>query len=204
MTYGNTNPHKLPKCSITTSSRIQHNSKPYLKLNTISQQWRSIFHGEDLHEASETKLQINFENSHCILTLSLAPDLSGTAHECNLSLTRWSQETSVLCSVIYSVYIKHLDKHQEQVSHSKTRKTFTSIYARKYTGFEVQLPCSSDLNPSYFYLWGHFTPLVYSGPTENEETFYYCIFMPVKTICNCPGTFERVRRSMIRHEHVWH
>jgi len=37
MTYGDTNPQKLPKYSINTSSRIQHNPRLYLKLNITSQ-----------------------------------------------------------------------------------------------------------------------------------------------------------------------
>jgi uncharacterized protein YegL len=30
----------------------------------------------------------------------------------------------------------------------------------------------TDLNPLDFYQWGHFKTLVYSGPTENEETLH--------------------------------
>jgi hypothetical protein len=36
------------------------------------------------------------------------------------------------------------------------------------------------LDPVEFYLWGHLKTLVYSAPTENEDTLYQCIFMHVK------------------------
>lgn len=70
-------------------------------------------------------LKLNYKvilRIHYILTLTLALTLSGTAQECTLSFVSWSQVISVLCPVIHSAYLKHLDKHQEKVSHNTTRK----------------------------------------------------------------------------------
>jgi hypothetical protein len=59
-----------------------------------------------------------------------------------------------------------------------------------------------SLNPLDFYVWGHPKTSVYSGPVVNEETLDQCIFYACQIIHNCPGTFERVRQSMIRCVHA--
>ena len=44
--------------------------------------------------------------------------------------------------------------------------------------------------------------LVYSAPIYNKETLQQPNFCVCQTIFKRPGTFERVRQSMIRHVHV--
>jgi len=76
---------------------------------------------------------------------------------------------------------------------------------RLQTLFKLQ-PCNMlahsvyiiNLDPLDFYLWGHPKTLVYSGPVVNEETLDQCIFCACQIIRNYPGTFERVRQSIIR------
>jgi hypothetical protein len=46
--------------------------------------------------------------------------------------------------------------------------------------------------------WGHLKPLVYSAPTENEETLHQLIFNVCQTIHNRPVNFEMVRTFMMR------
>jgi hypothetical protein len=59
-------------------------------------------------------------------------------------------------------------------------------------------PCSPDLNPPDFKLWGHLKTLVYAAPVENKRIVNTC-----QTIRNVPGIFERMRRSMMRRVEVW-
>jgi hypothetical protein len=59
-------------------------------------------------------------------------------------------------------------------------------------------PRSPDLNPPDFYLWGHLKTLVYVAPVDNEETLHHRTVDACQTIRNCPGIFERMRRSMSR------
>jgi hypothetical protein len=59
-------------------------------------------------------------------------------------------------------------------------------------------PRSPDLNPLYFYLWGHLNTLVYAAPVDNEETFAHRIVDACQTIRNYPGIFDRMLRSMVR------
>jgi hypothetical protein len=59
-------------------------------------------------------------------------------------------------------------------------------------------PRSPDLNPLDFYMWGHVTTLVYAAPVDNEEALHHRIENACQTICNYPGIFERLLRSMMR------
>jgi hypothetical protein len=59
-------------------------------------------------------------------------------------------------------------------------------------------PRSPDLNPLNFCLWGHLKTRVYAGPVDNEEALHHRIMDACRTIRNCPSTFERMRRSMMR------
>ena len=49
------------------------------------------------------------------------------------------------------------------------------------------------------YLWDHLKTLVYSTPIENKQTLHQRIFYACQTTHTCPGTFENVRQSTIRH-----
>jgi hypothetical protein len=60
-------------------------------------------------------------------------------------------------------------------------------------------PLSLDLNPPDLYLWGHVNSFVCAGPVDNEETLHHRILVACQTICNYPGIFEQMRRSMKRH-----
>ena len=60
------------------------------------------------------------------------------------------------------------------------------------------------LSPSVLWVFicgGHPETVAYSGPV-NEETVDHCIFYACQIIRNYPGTFERVRQSMIRCVHA--
>ncbi|KAJ4442736.1 hypothetical protein ANN_04327 [Periplaneta americana] len=59
-------------------------------------------------------------------------------------------------------------------------------------------PRSPDLNPLDFYLWCHLKSLVYSSPVPDLESFRNRIVACSEDICNTPGVWDRVRRSM-RH-----
>ncbi|KAJ4428626.1 hypothetical protein ANN_24671 [Periplaneta americana] len=59
-------------------------------------------------------------------------------------------------------------------------------------------PCSPDLNPLDFYLWGHLKSLVYSSPVPDLESLRNRIVACSEDIRNTPGVWDRVRRSM-RH-----
>ena len=52
------------------------------------------------------------------------------------------------------------------------------------------------------YLWGHLETTVNSAPIENEESFHQSIVDACQTICNRPGTVERVLQSTIRRVQV--
>jgi hypothetical protein len=64
-------------------------------------------------------------------------------------------------------------------------------------------PSLCELSSSDFYMWGNLKTLVCSSPIGNEETHHRRIFDACGTIRNRLGTFERVRRSMIRHVHAY-
>jgi hypothetical protein len=45
---------------------------------------------------------------------------------------------------------------------------------------------------------GHLKPRVYAAPVDNKETLHLRSVDACQTIRNCPGIFERMRRSMMR------
>jgi len=45
----------------------------------------------------------------------------------------------------------------------------------------------ADLKPLYFYQCGHLTTLVYATPSENEETLYQNMFMPLEPFVTASG-----------------
>ncbi|KAJ4448499.1 hypothetical protein ANN_10515 [Periplaneta americana] len=55
-------------------------------------------------------------------------------------------------------------------------------------------PCSPDLNPLDFYLWGHLKSLVYSSPVPDLESLRNRIVACSEDICNTPGVWDHVRR----------
>jgi hypothetical protein len=88
---------------------------------------------------------------------------------------------------------------------SITLGQISGVSAKQYmatNGF-LQPSRLSELNTSDFCMWGDLITLVCSAPTENEETHHHRIFDACQTIRNSLGTFERVRRSMIRHVHEY-
>jgi hypothetical protein len=59
-------------------------------------------------------------------------------------------------------------------------------------------PRRPDCNPLDFYLWGHLKTFVYAAPVDNEETLHHRTVDAWQTICNHPGNFARIRRSLSR------
>jgi hypothetical protein len=57
-----------------------------------------------------------------------------------------------------------------------------------------------DLNPLHVYLWRHLNTLVYAAPVDNEETLHNRTVNACQTVRNYPGIFERMLRSMMRHD----
>jgi hypothetical protein len=55
------------------------------------------------------------------------------------------------------------------------------------------------MNSLDFYPWGHLKPRAYAAPVVNEETLHHRIVDACQTICNYPGIFVRMRRSVMRH-----
>jgi hypothetical protein len=82
--------------------------------------------------------------------------------------------------------------------HRNEEKVRTNIrsQALSFRGIVQQIVDLSTLDSS---CGGHLTALlVQSFPTENGDTLHQRIFYACQTIHSCPGTFERVRQSMIR------
>jgi hypothetical protein len=102
-----------------------------------------------------------------------------------------------------TVYVKWLDRIQEWVSYIKTRGEPDVNMCPQTLGFWGTVQECVDLNPLDFYLWGHLKTLVYSATIESEDALCQCIFDACQTICNHPGTFERVQQSMMRHVHAF-
>jgi hypothetical protein len=50
-------------------------------------------------------------------------------------------------------------------------------------------PCSPDLNPLYFYLWGHLKTPVYAAPVDNQEAHHHPTVDASQTILIYPGIF---------------
>ena len=59
-------------------------------------------------------------------------------------------------------------------------------------------PCSPDLNPLDFFVWGHLKSLVYSTAVEDEATLHARIVQGCQRIGATPSIFEHVRTSMWR------
>jgi hypothetical protein len=76
------------------------------------------------------------------------------------------------------------------------------MYVHKHLVLELQPPRTSFFNPLDSYPWRHSKTLVYSDPIENEEALHGRMFDACQTIRNRPETFERVRQSVIRSDHV--
>jgi hypothetical protein len=82
------------------------------------------------------------------------------------------------------------------------RDVLNNTYVDKWTGragTTARPPRSSHLNPLHFYLWEHLEPLVYAAPADTEEeALHHRTVDASQAIRNCPGIFERMRRSMRR------
>jgi hypothetical protein len=59
-------------------------------------------------------------------------------------------------------------------------------------------PCSPDLNPLDFYLWGHLKSLMYESSVNNEEMFHHHIVDACWAICNYPGIVKWMWWSVLR------
>jgi hypothetical protein len=84
------------------------------------------------------------------------------------------------------------------------RDVLTNKYHGRWTGRggpTAWPPRSPDLNPLYFYVWGNLQTLVYAAPVNKKEAFQGTVDA-CQTIRNCPGIFERMRRSMMRCVHA--
>jgi hypothetical protein len=60
-------------------------------------------------------------------------------------------------------------------------------------------PCSSDLNPLDFYLWGHLKSFVCLSPVDDVKTIRNRIVASFQTLRNIPGIWDRLRVAM-RHQ----
>jgi hypothetical protein len=49
-----------------------------------------------------------------------------------------------------------------------------------------------------FYLWRHLNTFVYAAPVDNKEALHHRIEDACQTICNYPGIFVRMWRSLMR------
>jgi hypothetical protein len=88
--------------------------------------------------------------------------------------------------VTYSVVI-HFSRALRDVLNSTYHQRWLNIRG----GPTTWPPRSPDLNPPDFYLWGH------AAPVDNEEALHRSVDA-CQTICNYPGIFARMRRSMMR------
>jgi hypothetical protein len=59
------------------------------------------------------------------------------------------------------------------------------------TVVKVQPPCSPDLDPLNFYLWGLLKSVMYSDPIGDEETLQKEVLMPVKLFLSTSRTLKR-------------
>jgi hypothetical protein len=81
------------------------------------------------------------------------------------------------------------------------RDVLNNTYHDRWIGRGVPTawpPRSPDLNHLEIYLWGHLKTLVYAAPVDNEEGPHHRIVDACQIIRNYPGTFERMRRSVMR------
>jgi hypothetical protein len=59
-------------------------------------------------------------------------------------------------------------------------------------------PRSPDLNPLYFYLWGHLKSLVYATPVNTQQELWQRVWVACDTVKTSTGVFERGRQSTVR------
>jgi hypothetical protein len=61
-----------------------------------------------------------------------------------------------------------------------------------------------ELNPMDFYLRRHLNTPAYSASVDSEEALHHGIVDACQTIHICPGIFEQIRRSTMRHGRGMH
>ncbi|PNF18173.1 hypothetical protein B7P43_G01821 [Cryptotermes secundus] len=80
-------------------------------------------------------------------------------------------------------------------------KTYLDLWVGR-GGATAWPPCSPDLNPLDFYLWGHLKPLVHADPVDNEEALHHRIVDDYQIIRNYPVISEQMWQSMVRRAEV--
>jgi hypothetical protein len=58
-------------------------------------------------------------------------------------------------------------------------------------------PSPPVLNPLHCCLWGHLKTLMYAAPVDNKVALRHRTEDACQTIRNYPGSFERMRRSIV-------
>jgi hypothetical protein len=73
-------------------------------------------------------------------------------------------------------------------------EVFSVTYRDRWaaSGHTALPPCSPNLNPLNFYMWGHLNALLYAAPVNNREAFQR-IVDACQTIPNCPDIYERMQ-----------
>jgi len=54
----------------------------------------------------------------------------------------------------------------------------------------ISVDTSTQYRVLYFYLCGHFYPLLYSAPTDNTQTLHERSLMAAKQLLTAPGSFK--------------
>jgi hypothetical protein len=65
-------------------------------------------------------------------------------------------------------------------------------------GLDVEAPCSPDLTPLDFFLWGYMQSLVYETPVETQHDLMARIVVAVGTIWEMLGILQRVQHNIAR------
>lgn len=94
----------------------------------------------------------------------------------------------------YTVYPKCLDKLQELIIYTNTKKE-AYINVCPQTVFELCAHVRPDVSSLDFCLWGHLKILVYLKMERHVTDAFFC---PCQTIRNSARTFDRLRQSVIR------
>lgn len=97
----------------------------------------------------------------------------------------WLRSDGLIWHKRHRLYLKCLEKLQEQVPHTCARKKF-HINVCPWTVSEIPL---FDLNPLDFQLWRHLKTLVYSAPTEKDTPSE--LFIRVKPFTTDPEPLKR-------------
>jgi hypothetical protein len=63
-------------------------------------------------------------------------------------------------------------------------------YTKVMLIFRITAQQPVDVNPTYLYMWGHLTPLVYSVSNENEYKTHQRISVLVQPSANAPRPFK--------------